>query len=432
MSAIVQEVFLILALTLLNGFFSGAEVAMLSARKTRLRELADDGNRSAREALLLRAEPERFLATVQVGITVVSATAAAFGGAVLEEPIAAGLQRLGAPGARTVALVVVIALVSFLSVVLGELVPKSLALRHAERATLLVARPLSALSRLATPVVWFLTASSNVVLRPFHDRTTFTEARLSPEELQQLVEESAAAGGVDAEAGEIASRAIDLGRLKVFSVMVPRAEICWLSTTEGPAEVRAALAARPHARYPLRDRSEAPLGYVLAHEVYGQLLAGEVDLRKVVHEIPAIPEAATALVALRELQRARTEIGLVVDETGAPVGLISIEALAEELFGEILGEREATSRAVTRVDDRTFDVRGETPVHELNRELDLELPVEPNAATLGGLVLATHGRFPERDTTVVLPGDVQARVLETAARRVTMVRLVVPVRPPAA
>ena len=173
------ELLVILVLSLVNGFFSASEIGILSVRRTRLQELANEGHRGALSALALRQNPERFLATVQIGITVLGATAGAFGGATLEAPLAAWLTGLGLRrGADELALALVVALISVLSIVLGELVPKSLALRSSERVSLLVSRPLLWMSQAARPVVWFLTTVSNLLLRPFRDQTTFTEARL--------------------------------------------------------------------------------------------------------------------------------------------------------------------------------------------------------------------------------------------------------------
>lgn len=418
------ELLVILGLILINAFFAGAEIAIVAVRKTRLKELADEGHRAARVALKLRENPERFLATVQVGITVVGVTAGAFGGAILERPISVLLRRLGLGHvAEEFAFALVVAVISVLSIVLGELVPKSLALRHSERVALWVSGPLLLLSLVARPIVWFLTAASNLVLRPFQDQTTFTEARLSPEELQQLVDEATAAGTMNKDAGEIASRAIDFGKLKAFSMMVPYTEIAWLSLVAPREEIERALAEKPHARYPVVDASHEPAGYVLARETYAQLLGGHLDLKKILREIPTFPETASAVVILRALQEARSEIGLLLDETGSPSGLVSIETLTEELFGEITAEHEAPRASIVRQHDGSALVRGDTPLHEVNRELGLELPISATSSTLGGLVLATRGGFPSVGDIVVLPGDIAAEVAEISARRVLLVRL---------
>ena len=207
-----SEILIILALLVANAFFAGAEIAIVALRRTRHRQLAEEGHSGARAVLVLREDPERFLATVQVGITVVGVTAAAFGGGSIVERLRPWLARITWIGehAEGVALVLVISGVSYLSIVVGELVPKSLALRGAERYALLIGKPLLALSWLAKPLVWFLSSSANILLKPFGDRTTFTETRHSAEELQQLVEEAMKAGTIHADAGEIASRALEL------------------------------------------------------------------------------------------------------------------------------------------------------------------------------------------------------------------------------
>jgi len=181
------EIAIVLALILANGLFSGAEIAIIALRKSRLDQLVEEGRAGARSVLALREQPERFLATVQIGITVVGAAAAVVVGASLAARLTPALQRVSwiGSGAEDVALAIAIALVSYLSLVFGELVPKSLALRASETYALLVARPLRALAWVARPLVWLLTRSSNAVLRPLGDSTSFTEARLSADELQQ-------------------------------------------------------------------------------------------------------------------------------------------------------------------------------------------------------------------------------------------------------
>jgi putative hemolysin len=423
------DIAVIVGLTVLNGFFSGAEIAVLSTRKTRLRELADGGRRSAMRALHLREDPERFLATVQVGITVVSATAAAFGGSALEEPLAAWLETLGVGSeiAGELALAIVVALVSFLSIVLGELVPKSLALRASEPFTLIVARPLLFLRQISRPIVWLLTAVSNLLLRPFHDETTFSESRLSPEELQQLVEESATAGALDADAGEIASRAIDLGDLRVAAVMVPRIHIISMPQDIAFEDVQRVLDEKPHNRYPvLGDSPEQVLGYVTARDLYAQLLRGAIDIAAILHKVPFFPEQTPAMDVLRTLQKQKTRLGIVVDELGALAGLVTIDDIAEELVGEILGEHEQPEPVAKVEPDGRFLIQGATPVHEINRELDIALPLGPGWSTLAGLLINEAQRIPEPGTRIALESGVEAEVVDTDPTRILAVRLRIP------
>mgnify|MGYP000275841722 CR=1 FL=1 len=260
-----SEAIIILALILANGLFSGAEIAIISLRKTRLRELIDEGRKRARAVLLLREQPERFLATVQVGITVVSATAAAFGGDVFAERLAAYIRHVPrlAPFAKQLGFAIVVASISYLSLVLGELVPKSLALRAAEGYSMLTAPILLGLSYIARPLVWFLTASSNLVLRLFGDKTSFTESRFSPDELQELVEEAARTGSLDQRTSEIASRALEMRNLTAASVMVPRPNIVALSRDATVEQMRSILSKGMHTRLPVYDGSpDNIVGYV--------------------------------------------------------------------------------------------------------------------------------------------------------------------------
>ena len=432
MTDFLSQFAVLLGLTAVNAFFSGAEIAILSVRKSRLRELADGGSTRARAALALRQKPEQFLATVPVGITVVGASAGAFGGVVLEQPLAELLRSVGAgPWADRLALALVVALVSALSIVLGELVPKSLALRSSDRFALLAAPVLLVVSRVARPVVAVLTFASNVFLRPFHDKTTFVESRLSREELRQLLEEATEAGSVDARAGEIATRAMDLGDLPVGAVMVPRGSIASLEETASEGEVRALLRDRPFSRYPLTGGGpENVLGYVMARELYSQLLDGRLDLRAALRKVPFFPEQTRAVEVLRVLQLSRTHIGIVVDELGSVVGLVSVEDLAEEVLGEIFAEHETPSGLLQAEGPGVYVALGTAPVHEINRELGTDLPVGPGFSTLAGLLLHQERAIPAAGARITLPGGLEAEVVEATSQRVRRVRLRLP-SPPA-
>lgn len=420
------ELGIVVVLTLVNGVFSGAEIAMLSIRRTRLQELADEGRAGAAAALALRADPERMLATVQVGITVIGATTAAFGGTRLARPIAAVLEWIGLGSyAEAIAFALVVAFVSYLSIVLGELVPKSLALAHGERFALFIARALLLLSRIAGPAVWSLTVSSNLVLRPFRDRTTFSETRLSPEELQQLVEEAAATGALAPAAGEIASRAIDLAGLQVTAVMVPRTRIVSLALDAAEPEIRAALCERPHARYPVYDgQPENIVGYVVAREVFGRGIRGErLSLRGLVKPVTFVPSSTTAVEVLRDLQGKRQQLAVVVDEVGGIEGLVTIEDVAEELLGEILEEHEHHQPFVQETPSGRFMVLGDAPIHEVERAIDESLDAPPNANTIGGLIASRLGRIPATGESVDLSATNTAAILEATERAVKVVKI---------
>lgn len=420
------ELLIILLLIVANGLFAGAEIAIISVRKTRVRELCEEGRRSARALARLRETPESFFATVQIGITVVGATAAAFGGARVARVLTPYFENaLGERYAEDVALALIVAGISYMTVVFGELVPKSLALRAAERYGLLVARPLLVLSRVSRPLVWLLTATSNIVLRVFKDRTTFTEARLSKEELQQLVDEAATAGDLNPRAGEIAYRALDFGDVRVGSLMVPRPEMVVLHQDATHEHIRELIVRSGHSRVPVhRGVPEEVVGYVTSRDLIALLATGdERAVRDIVREALFVPEGRLAADVLKDMQRTRDHLALVVDEQGSVVGLVTLEDLIEELVGEIFAEHETPVERIVREPDGGILVRGRVPVHEVNRELGIDLPESPTWSTMGGLATALAGTMPEAGTRLDAGHGTTLEVVEASGHRVQRVRI---------
>ncbi|GAO04702.1 hypothetical protein PSR1_03597 [Anaeromyxobacter sp. PSR-1] len=410
--------------------FAGAEIAVIAMRKTRLAQLVEQGRAAAGAVLRLRDAPERFLATVQVGITVIGASAAAFGGASIAGRLAPVLERIPplAPYAHQLSLALVVALVSFLSLVLGELVPKSLALRAPERYALLVGRPLLGLSHLVRPVVWLLTASSNLLLRPFGDRTTFAEARLSAEELEQLVDEAGRAGALDAPTAEIASRALAFRDLTAGDVMVPRSRVKALPADATQDDLKRLLLEEGRARMPVYDGTlDDVIGYVMAKDLAAIAWERElIVLADLVRPVHFVPEGAKAVHVLRDMQRRRSQIAVVVDEHGGMAGILTLEDLVEELVGDILGEAEEPQPLFEVEPGGAAVVRGDAPIREVNRALHLDLPEGEGYTTVAGLVIAVAGAMPERGARLRLADGTEAEVVEATPRVVRRVRLVPP------
>jgi putative hemolysin len=412
---------------LANGVFAGAEMAIVSLRRSRLQQLVDEGRAAARVVARLREHPEGFLATVQIGITVVSSTAAAFGGAAMSARLAGPIARVPvlAPYAEELALGAVVAGVSYLSLVLGELVPKSLALRTSERYALLVARPLGALAIVARPLVWFLTKSSNAILRPFGDRTTFTESRVSAEEIELLVDEAGRAGALDQPTAEIASRALAFRELTAGEVMVPRSRVVALRRDASQEELRQQLLEEGRSRMPVYDGTlDNIVGYVLAKDLAALAWERElIVLEDLLRPVHFVPQTARAVQVLRDMQRRRTQIAVVVDEHGGVAGLVTLEDLVEELVGEIIGEEEEQPEALIRREpDGAVLVRGEAPLREVNRALELDLPEGEGYTTVAGLCIAIAGAVPERGARLKA-GEVELEVVDASPRLVRLVRL---------
>lgn len=418
------ELLVILGLTLANGVFAGAEIAVISVRATRLDELARE-RRSGAVLARLRGDPERFLATVQIGITVVSATAAAFGGATLAEQLQPVFEAAGfsARTAESLGVVVVIVLVSYLSLVLGELVPKSLALKWSERYALLIARPLYLLARVSAPLVWLLTASSNAILRVFADRTSFGEAQISRDELLTVIDQAAESGGLSPRAREIAARAVELDELHAAAVMVPRASVVSVDAEASQEELAAVLDRADEERFPVRRGGEI-VGFVATRDI-ARLCAGRVEggLAAIIRPVYVVPELVRALDLLEQLQARRVPIAVVVDEVGAVEGIVDIDDLAEEIVGSLLVGDADEEAQIVREPDGAAVVPAAARVHVTNRVLDLDLPLSRRWSTIGGLLLATLGALPQPGAKVTLEDGTELEVVEASARRVHRVRI---------
>jgi putative hemolysin len=422
------ELLILLALVLVNGLFAGAEIAVLTAAKANVQQRASRSDRRALAVLALRDQPERFLATVQIGITVVGAAAAAFGGASIARDLAPHLESVFGDSAREVALVSVVASVAFLSLVLGELVPKSLALRYANGYALLIGRPLFWLSRVMRPLVWFLTTSSNLLLRLFGDQTSFTEARMSRDELRTLVEEAAKTGSVDARSSEIAARALEFGDVMVAEVMVRRDKVVAIRRDAPPEEVQRLLLEEGHSRMPVYEGDiDRIVGYIVARDVLA--LAWEQNLISVEDIIrPLVPVGLTAPIGgvLREMQSRRVQIAVVVDEHGGTAGIVTIEDLVEELVGDIFGEHELPEEVISLDPDGGALVPGWLPTRKVNRALDTALPIGRESTTIAGLCMALALAVPTIGSKLQATDGTVLEVVDASPRRVRMVRI----RPP--
>jgi putative hemolysin len=419
--------FLIIFLCLVgNGLFAGAEIAVLTVRKTLLRELVRRRDRRAIAVEKLRDKPERFLATVQICITLFGTAAAAVGGAQFAKTLAPMLESIGfGEYSDSAALAIVIIMIVALELIVGELVPKSLALRYSSRYSFLVARPLVVLSQLMRPLVWILTAGSNLVLRLFGDKTTFVETRLSRDELQQLVEEAARTGSVDPRASEIASRALGFDEVTVAEIMVPRTRVVALRRNAPFDELQRVLLEEGHSRMPVFEGSlDNVIGYVVARDVLALTWEqGLVVMQDIVRPSYKINESMRAVDCLREMQRTRIQMAIVTDDVGGLAGLVTIEDLVEELVGDIFSEDDVPESFLTRDPDGTAIVLGWAPVRKVNRELGIDLPVGKDRTTIAGLCMSLAQAIPQAGERLTTDDGTVLEILEASPRRVRRIRI---------
>ena len=426
--SVALEVLVLLALVLLNGVLAGAEIAIVSIRKTRVQELMDRGSSSARAVFRLRQQPEGFLATVQIGITVISATAGAFGGASFAADLTPVLERWEflRPQAHLIAMTVVVALVSYLSLVLGELVPKSLALKSSERYALFIGRPLLGLMWLARPLVRFLTASSNLVLKRFGDSTDFMEARLSPDELRALVKEAAEAGTVHPQAGEIASRALDISRLRASDVLIPRHLVAAVDQDASEEELRRAISGQVHTRVVVyEDQIDRVVGWVSVKDILNRVWTRRpVRLKELLRPPLFVPTFKPAVELLEQLRDGEQPFAIVIDERGGFSGIVAMEDLLEELMGEVFVDEQHDGLALLhREPDGSVLLDATATVRDVNRALGSRLPEGTDWHTVAGLVLQRLSTIPVNGDTVILDDGTTLEVLEASPSHVRLVRL---------
>jgi putative hemolysin len=421
---ILIELALIGLLILINGFFAGAEIAVVSARAARLRVLAEEGNRGAAAALRLKEDPDRFLATVQIGVTLVGTLASAVGGVAAIERLEPAVAALPWPWARVaaepVAVGIVVFTIAYLSLVVGELVPKSLAVRHAEAIALWVAPVVEGISRLARPAVSVLTASSRVLLRLLRQKGADPVPFHSLEDLRAIAEEAGRQGLVQE---EILAGAVEFHERDVREVMTPRPRIAALPADATLDEAVRVIRETGHSRYPVFEGDvDNVLGFVYARDVYDAALAGaEARLPGLVRPALSVPAGKPATALLDEMRARGVHVALVVDEHGSMEGLVTLEDLLEVIVGEIHDEHRVRIPAVKALGEGRYEVDGSVKVHELDDDHGLDLPESPSYVTLAGLVLEKLGHIPSpgqsvevdtyRLTVLALEGRRIARIL---------------------
>lgn len=431
MSAVAIELVFLLVLLLANGLFAMAELAVVSARKARLQQRADDGDPRARAALELAQDPDDFLSTVQIGITLIGILAGAFGGATLSGHLAALIARVPAlaPHAQGIAFALVVAAITYLSLVIGELAPKRLALNNPERIASVVARPMRFLARLVAPAVHLLTSSTDLLLRIFNVRPSI-EPVVTEDEIKVMITQGAEAGVLSEAESEVMQSVFRLADRRVGSLLTPRAAIAWLEVESTPEQLVCAVAAASHSRYPVcQGQLDNVLGVVEAQSLLVCRVTGtRLDLRAVLQPPLFVPETLPAVRLLEMYHDAGQHMALVVDEYGGLQGLVTLHDVLNAAVGDITESvTEDQPRAVQR-EDGSWLLDGMLSAEDFRSVFDLKgLPGEEEGTfeTLGGFVMMHLSRIPDV-TDHFEWGGLRFEVLDMDGRRVDKV-LVTPV-----
>ncbi len=419
------ELLVIVVLTLLEGFFVSAEIAIISVRRSRLDQLAEDGNHRARRVRRLKDDPGRFLAVVQLGLTVLGFFASAYAAVNLSTKLADLLRTIPAIGpgmADGLALLIVTILLALFTIVFGELVPKSIGLAYAERLAMLMAGPVEWIARLLGPLVWFLTQLTSAITGVLGVSMS-SEAQMTAEELKLIVERGGEQGILEAEEEQMINAVIELGDRRLHEVMVPRIAIVALPVSATLDEAIDLIVDEGHSRVPVYEESiDGVIGIIYAKDLLPVLKIGE-DTRPTVRSLLRtplfVPESMSIDDLLHEFQRRKVHIAIVLDEYGGTAGLLTIEDLLEEIVGEIQDEYDVEEPMVVRLSADEVRIDGRVDVDELAEifEIPINLEDADEYDTVGGLIFHRIGKVPTPGDEIRLNG-LKLTVETTDGRRV--------------
>jgi len=429
------EILIVLLLVLLNGLFAMAELAIVSARRARLKHAASQGNKGAAAALDLAEHPGRFLSTVQIGITLIGVLAGAFGGATISEEMAVRVATAYpqlAEYAEGLSIGAVVVSITFLSLILGELVPKRLALNQPEAIAARVARGMALLSRIAAPVVWLLSGVTEIVLRLLrvqHGR----EPAVTDEEIKVLMQQGAESGHFHPIEKSIVDMALRLGDRRVSALMTPRTQVEWLDLEDPIEETKKKILESHYSRFPVAEGGRRHIvGVVEVKDVLAGELAGRgFDLRSAMKPPLYIPESAPAVKALETFRRTGAPIALIIDEYGDFQGIVTLEDLLEALIGDLPEPGQQEEASVTQRPDGSWLVDGMLPIDQLKDTIGIaRLPDEDEASyqTVAGLVMDQLRRIPKAADWFEID-DYRFEVVDMDGRRID--KVIVSRTPPA-
>jgi len=389
------ELLALAGLLLANAFFVAAEYGLVTSRRTRIMELEHEGNRRARAVLQITSDPPSFIAAMQLGVTLTSLGIGALGEQILA-------RKLETVMATVIAVILALLIVTYLHVVIGELVPKGIALRHAERVALAVSTPVRAFFMVFRPLIWLLQLSTEAILRGLGLEPPGAEGEAHSEaELRMLLSSSAEQGEIEHEEQEMLYKVFDFADKEVADVMVPRPEVVAISISLPPEEALKSVLESPYTRYPVyRESLDDIVGVLHIRDLIVAMHdrgIGDVDVESLVRPAYMVPETKDLGALLTEFRRTNQHLAVVIDEYGALEGIVTLEDLLEEIVGEIEDEFDLPDETVERVDDDTIRIDGTFPIDDFNERFDTDLP-QDDYHTVAGFVFGLLGR-------AALPGD---------------------------
>jgi putative hemolysin len=401
MDNILFEVLIIIGLILLNGFFAASEIAIISMRRSKTKELVKNNDGRAKTVLFFQKNPEKFLATIQVGITLASTFAAAFGGLSIVSKLKPILEDTGieiiSNNAESIAFIFVVLSVAYLSLIFGELVPKSVALRFADKTALFVSYPIKMAYFIFYFFVKLLTFSSNLVLKPFKDETSFSESKLSEEEIRYLIEESRQAGTIEKREHQFLENVFDFGDLEVSKVMVPHNKIIAFDVNDSPRRIIHQLMKRNYSRIPIFDDDrDNIIGILYSKDIMAKLARKQkIKIKELIRPPLFVPSTQRLHDVLQQFKKEKMHMAVVLDEHGGVDGIVTLEDILEELVGEISDETDLVQTEILKQKDGTYLVEGSTTITYFNEMLKSSLPEDAQYNSVSGFLLEQLRRMPK-------------------------------------
>ncbi len=409
MGEIYPEIGIVLVLILINGFFSGTEMALISLRKTRIKELAKKGNKKAILAEKILKKPEEFLATIQIGMTLISTIASAFAGANISKIINPIFERSSwsfvAENATTISFTLIVIGITYFSIVLGELIPKSLGIKFSEKFSLFAVYPLYFLSKIFYPITKFLTISSNAILKIFGDQTSFSEAKMTEEELRTILYESHKAGTLKKHEHEILDNIFDFADIAVEQIMTPFSKIFAIDINEPNKKNIQAIVESGYTRIPVfKDKIDNMLGVLNIKDLIRELHKNPEfhKIEELITKTRFVPNTHRISDLLKKFQKEKSHIAIVTDEHGDVDGLITIEDILEEIVGDIDDENDEKSKLIISQKDGIYEIDGSLSIVDFNRYFKTNLPEDEAYTTISGIILEEVEKIPEVGTKTTI------------------------------
>ncbi len=421
------DIVLIAFFIFLNGFFAAAEIAVVTIRRTRIKQLIEEGKKNAIILKRLREEPDKFLATIQIGITLAVTLASAISGALAYEVLKPILEKIPigaiAVSSNAIAIGIAAIIVTYFSIILGELIPKTIALTKPDTVGLLVAPLIDKFSKLTNVFVKILTISTNMLLKPFGKKAFSERGYISEEEIKMLIEEGREKGIFEAEEKDLIHSVFEFTDIFVKEVMVPAPQMVTIGINMTVDEIKNIISEEQYSRYPVIGKDLNDIrGILYAKDFFNSLVTtGTVNIRRIIKSPIFVPETLKIGTLLREMQKKRIHMAIVINEYGSVSGLVTLEDLIEEIVGEIRDEYD-TESPVIKLADGTMIIDASINIRDLYEDYGIEIPESPEYETLGGFIVTHLQRIPDEGEEIEID-DKKLTIVGMVGRRISKVKL---------